>query len=85
MSVTDSFQRFTGELRSRVEAAQSLGVPDLKQRAADFGDYLAQHVDPQSPEQRLLKEMWQVANEDEQQAIANAMFKLVEQSDSRVH
>lgn len=80
MSVTESFQQFTGELRQRLQAAKSVGISDetLKQRAEDFGDYLAQNVEPQSPEQYMLRELWQVANQQEQQAIASAIYKLVE-------
>lgn len=87
MPFTDSFQQFTGELRQRLQAAKSLGMSEdtLKQRAEDFGDYLAQHVQPKTPEQHILRELWQVADQQEQQAIANAVYKLVERQGSNIH
>lgn len=80
MPVTESFKQFTGELRQRLQAAKSMGMSEstLKQRAEDFGDYLSQHVEPKTPEQYMLRELWQVADQQEQQAIANAIYKLVE-------
>ncbi|HEX6988620.1 MAG TPA: DUF3243 domain-containing protein [Bacillota bacterium] len=85
MPVSDSFHQWLAELNPRVEGARKIGVGDLKKRAEDVGDFLAKYVDPQTPEQALLKEMWEVADEQEQQAIANCMFKLAERQGSRVH
>ena len=85
MPVTDSFQQWLGELRRKMQAAQKVGVTDLKQRAEDIGDFLAQSVSPRNPEQALLKEMWEVADEQEQQAIANCMVKLAERQNGQLH
>lgn len=80
MSVTQTFERFTQELAQRMQAAQAMGwsTEDIKRRAAEIGDYLSRHVDPQSPEQRVLKELWAVANEQEQQAIASCLVKMIQ-------
>lgn len=86
MSVTDSFQQFTNELRQRLNLAESLGmsVKAIKQRAEQLGDYLAENVDPRNPEQRLLRELWQVADQQEQQAIASTMLKLVQKEGGHI-
>ncbi|HEY8449651.1 MAG TPA: DUF3243 domain-containing protein [Bacillota bacterium] len=86
MPVTSTFDQFTDELRQRLQVAKAMGMSeqDIKKRAQDVGDYLAQHVDPRSPEQRVLKELWQVADQQEQQAIANCVYKMVERQGSRV-
>lgn len=47
--------------------------------AYQIGDYLAKQVDPKNPEERLLADLWKVADEQEQHAIANMMVKLVQQ------
>jgi len=80
MPVTDRFQQFTQELSQRVRAAQSAGMSqdEIKARAQEIGDWLAQAINPRTPEQRLLKEMWQVANQQEQEAIASSLVKLVQ-------
>ncbi|MGB9825544.1 MAG: DUF3243 family protein, partial [Desulfofundulus sp.] len=38
---------------------------------------LADHVPPANPEQKVLKELWQVADQQEKQVIANLMTRLV--------
>lgn len=79
MSYTDTFQNFKQELSNRLQMAQDVGLSDeqIKQRADDVADWLAQNVEPQSPEQRLLKELWTVSNQQEQQAIAGSLVKLI--------
>lgn len=80
MAVTGSFEQFTSELADRLKAAQGMGwsQEEIARKAADIGDYLAQNVEPRSPEQRLLKELWEVADEREQQAIANSLVKMIQ-------
>ena len=48
-----------------------------------MGDFLASKIDPRSPEQKVLKELWESADENEQRTIASVLIKLV--SDSQVH
>lgn len=47
----------------------------IEHYAENVGDWLAQHASPKSPEQALLKELWQVADQDEQHAIADVLVK----------
>ena len=79
MGYTDTFQDFKQELSGRLQVAQQVGLSDkeIRERASQVGDWLSQNVEPQSPEQRLLKELWTVSNEQEQQTLANALVKLV--------
>ena len=67
-------------LARAVQAGRSAGIqgPELVSNAARIGDFLARHVDPANPQQRLLKELWMAADEDEQRAIASALVKLVD-------
>ena len=39
---------------------------------------MAKRVCPATPEEQLMKEMWEVANADERKIIASLMFKIVE-------
>lgn len=80
MPVSETFDRFTNELSDRLEAAKRMGMSsqDIARRAADIGDWLGQQVEVKSPEQRVLKELWHVADAKEQQAIASSMVKMVE-------
>lgn len=57
-----------------------LGSRELVDYAERVGDFLARHVDPANPQQRVLKELWSVADQGEQRAIASALVKLVGQA-----
>ncbi len=87
MAFTGTFEQFTQELAQRLKVARDIGVApqDITRRAADIGDWLAAHVEPRSPEQRLLKELWEVSSNQEQQAIASALVKLVQRKAPAVH
>lgn len=80
MSVLDNFQEWKDFLGARVNQAEKMGMDreTINQLAHQIGDYLAQDIDPQNVQERLLKDLWDVANEEEQQAIANLMVKLVD-------
>ncbi len=48
------------------------------QKAQEIGNWLAREADPRTPEQRLLKELWTVADAQEKEAMASALVKLVQ-------
>lgn len=80
MTVSGTFEQFTNELADRLSAAQKMGMSpqDVAQRAVDIGDWLSQQVEVRSPEQRVLKELWSVADRQEQEALASTMVKMVQ-------
>jgi len=82
---TDTFNEFLGELHTRMDQARGSGMSteDIQKNAERVGDWLARSVTPRTPEQRVLQELWQVSNEREQQAMANAMVRLVDRSGRR--
>ncbi|ANB57640.1 hypothetical protein GFC29_462 [Anoxybacillus sp. B7M1] len=80
MSVLDNFEQWKDFLGERLEQAkhQGLGQEVISDVAYQIGDYLAKQIDPKNPEERLLSDLWSVADEQEQHAIANMMVKLVQ-------
>jgi hypothetical protein len=80
MSVLDNFEQWKSFLGERLEQAQQQGMnrEAISDIAYQIGDYLAKQVDPKNPEERVLADLWNVADEQEQHAIANAMVKLVQ-------
>lgn len=82
MSVLDNFEQWKDFLQDRMNQAKGSGIDQgtISNIAVEVGEYLANEVDPKNPEQRLLSELWNVASEQEQQAIANMMVKLVQKS-----
>ncbi|TCS92579.1 DUF3243 domain-containing protein [Hazenella coriacea] len=80
MSVLDNFQEWKEFLAHRLQQAESLGMDrqSINDLAFQLGDYLAKDIDPQNVQERLLKDLWDVADQNEQQTMAGLMVKLVE-------
>jgi len=66
-------------LKEGVAEARKFGVSDetIKTMAVKMGDFLASKVCPQTKEEELLKQMWDVATPEERKVIATLMFKMV--------
>ncbi|HZG86776.1 DUF3243 domain-containing protein [Paenibacillus sp.] len=77
LSTYDKWKQFLGE---RVQNARSAGMSDstIQNLAKDIGDFLATKVDPKNDEERVLKELWAVADENEKKMMAGLMMKLVD-------
>ncbi|TCT26702.1 uncharacterized protein DUF3243 [Melghiribacillus thermohalophilus] len=80
MSVLDNFETWKDFLGDRLNQAENQGLSreELSDLAFEIGDYLAKQVDAENPEEAVLRDLWEVANNDERHAIANMMIKLVE-------
>ncbi|MXQ52285.1 DUF3243 domain-containing protein [Shimazuella alba] len=80
MSVLQNFDEWKKFLQDRVDQASSLGMDKvtINDLAYEIGDYLAQDVDPKNEQERLLKELWDVADENQQRVMAELMVKLVD-------
>ncbi|HPU36018.1 MAG TPA: DUF3243 domain-containing protein [Bacillota bacterium] len=65
-------------LGQAVEFAEELGISrsQISSIAQQVGDLLAQNVPPANPEQKAVKELWEVANQEERQVLANLMTRL---------
>lgn len=68
-------------LAKAVKQGTAMGMDrdEMVKRAEQIGDVLAREVDPANPEQRVLKELWTHADENEQKALASAIIKMVQQ------
>ncbi|OTY24672.1 hypothetical protein BK732_07415 [Bacillus thuringiensis serovar navarrensis] len=73
MSVLDNFDQWKRFLGERLEQAQGKGIGGnaVSDMAFRVGDYLANEVEAQNDQEKLLAEHWKVANEQEQHTIAN--------------
>lgn len=81
MSVLDDFSTWKQFLANKVEQAEAHGMSNqaMANFAQHIGDYLSKHVEPENKEERVLQQLWSVASEEEKEALANAMIKLVKQ------
>lgn len=79
MSILENFQDWKNFLSKRVKQAEKMGMNQetIQNLAYEIGDYLAKDVEPKNEEERLLRDMWNAADEDEQRVIAGLMVKML--------
>ncbi len=81
MSTTRTFDTWKAFLAEQVNRAQATGVNDqvISKLAFEIGGFLNEKIDPKNQEERLLKNLWDVANDNERKTLAALMVKLVDQ------
>ncbi|GEB78386.1 DUF3243 domain-containing protein [Sporolactobacillus inulinus] len=79
MSLLSNWDRWKDFLADRMHQAESVGVNSevINEFATKIGGYLAEHVDPKNEQERLLSDLWSVADENEHKTIARLIMKLV--------
>ncbi|MTI80531.1 MAG: DUF3243 domain-containing protein [Firmicutes bacterium] len=75
----DNWKNYLGQA---VEFAEELGMNEdrITSLATQAGSVLAENVPPSNPEQRALKELWDVADNQERQTIGRLMTKLAKKN-----
>ena len=83
MPFTDSFQQFKEDLGGKLNMAHRVGASrgTILNAAHDFSEWLAAGVDPKNPEQRLLKELWEVADSNERNALVSMLVKFMDREE----
>lgn len=78
-TVLTSFETWKQFLHDRVQAAENIGLSDdqISKLAYKIGDFLSNKIDPENPQERVLKDLWDVADQDDQKTIAKLMVKMV--------
>ncbi|GIP36880.1 hypothetical protein J31TS4_01600 [Paenibacillus sp. J31TS4] len=81
-TVLKSFDKWKEFLAERVGKAEQSGMSEetISKLAYEIGGFLADKIDPKNNEERVLKELWDVGNEDERKTIARLMIRWVGQS-----
>lgn len=79
MQIT-SWEQWLDTLGTALSRAQSMKMPKkvLAKSASELGDFLFEAIDPDVPENRLLKNLWEQADAKEKETLASLMIKLVE-------
>ncbi|MHB1126749.1 MAG: DUF3243 family protein [Bacillota bacterium] len=81
MDIT-SFDQWLDTLTTALRGAKASGMTEeqIRKSAVEFGDMLANNVNPDAPENRLLKTLWENGDEKEKQALASMVIKMVEKN-----
>lgn len=79
MSELNDYHTWKSFLSDKLELAQAHGMTDkaISNVAFEIGNYLSENIEASNEATQAIKELWNVASTKEQQAIANAMIKLV--------
>lgn len=79
MSLLNNWDQWKDFLADRMHQAEQSGVDSetINEFATKIGGYLAEHVDPKNEQERLLSDLWSVADENEHKTLARLIMKLV--------
>ncbi len=79
MDFVKDWDTWRATLKEAIAEARKFGVSDekIQSLAMKIGDFLAKKVCPQTKEEELLKEMWDIATPEERKTLATLMFKMV--------
>ncbi len=80
MGLLENWNQWTSFLGDQVEGAKESGMPNkmIEKAAVHIGNYLAENVDPQNEQERVMSDLWNVASSDEKKALASCLIKLVQ-------
>ena len=80
MDFVKDWAQWRGNLKEAIERGREFGLSEdmIRKLSVKVGDFLANRVCPATPEEQLMKEMWEVATPDERKTLASLMFKIVD-------
>jgi hypothetical protein len=80
MEILQNWEKWKSYLGKQVENAKNMGLSSntIEKTAVQIGEYLAKNVDPKNEQERVLADLWSVADEKEKQALASCVMKLVQ-------
>ena len=80
MDFVKDWASWRGHLQDAIKRGRNFGMSDemIKSLSVKVGDFLAKKICPATPEEQLMKDMWDVATPDERKTLATLMFKLVQ-------
>jgi len=76
----ESFRQMLDTLQHRVEDARRSGMSmdEMVQLTSQIGDWLAVDAQPRTQEQRLLRDLWQVAGPQDKETLSRLLIQLAE-------
>jgi Protein of unknown function (DUF3243). len=85
MSVLSNWDQWKDFLADQMHRAENVGANSeiINEFATKIGGYLSDHMDPKNEQQRMLADLWHVADENEQKTIARLIMKLVDNNGTR--
>jgi hypothetical protein len=80
MEIMDNWHDWKKALGKAVDLGETVGMSDktITNLSEKVGTYLSNHVEPHNDEEKLLKEMWDTADEEDRKVLAKLVVKMVD-------
>lgn len=80
MKTFKDWDNFKETLGKAVDLGESVGLSNktINNAAEKIGTYLSNNIDPRNDEERLLKELWDAANDDDRNTLAKLVVKITD-------
>jgi len=76
----DNFNEWIEVLSKELDLGRKIGLPKkvIQKGSKMLGNYYSKSINPDIPENILLKQLWQVADKSEKDALSSMMIKYVD-------
>lgn len=80
MSTINDWDSWKDTLSKAIDISETVGVSDstINKVAERVGTFLSNNVDPRNKEERLLKELWDVADTADRETLAKLVVRMVD-------
>ena len=80
MEIMENWHDWKKTLGKAVDLGETVGMSEktITNLSEKVGTYLSNHVEPHNDEERLLKEMWDTADEEDRKVLAKLVVKMVD-------
>lgn len=80
MAILNNWDQWKNALGNAIDLGETVGMSDktITTVAEKVGTFLSNNVDPRNPEERLLKEMWDAADENDRNVLAKLVVKIAD-------
>jgi hypothetical protein len=80
MEIMENWHEWKKTLGKAVDLGETVGMSDktITNLSEKVGTYLSNHVEPHNDEEKLLKEMWDAADEDDRKVLAKIVVKIAD-------
>ncbi|UCF59354.1 MAG: DUF3243 family protein [Candidatus Bathyarchaeota archaeon] len=80
MDFMKDWDTWRSTIREAISQARNLGLSEetIQQMSEALANFLSEKVCPATPEEELLKEMWDVSTPEERKVLTQIFFKMIE-------
>ena len=80
MEIMENWHDWKKTLGKAVDLGETVGMSEktITDLSEKVGTYLSNHVQPHNDEEKLLKDMWDAADEEDRKVLAKIVVKIVD-------